>query len=46
MTMSNCYLKPMLLPAGSVLTDFNQTRLFDKIKAMIHDLSIERRDCT
>ncbi|XP_074611348.1 uncharacterized protein LOC141865890 isoform X3 [Acropora palmata] len=27
---------------GPVLTDFDQTRLFDKIKAMIHGLSIER----
>ena len=33
---------PTLFPVGPVLTGFDQTRLFDKIKAMIRDLCIER----
>ena len=42
MTVLNCCLMPTLFPAGPVLTGFDQTRLFDKIKAMIRDLCLER----
>ena len=40
--LGNCCLKTILFTAGPVLNDFDQTRLFDKIKAMIHGLSMER----
>ena len=42
MAVLNCCLMPTLFPAGPVLAGFDQTRLFDKIKAMIRGLSIER----
>jgi len=44
-TVLNCCLKPMLFPGGPVLLDFEQTSLFNKIKAMILGPSVERYDC-